>query len=144
MNQPSGGDVLADREADRESGTADTLDFLECGGNSGSEWAAKNGPDVQRSYGLASCSEWTGVPLRLLLEEVGLKPKASWLIAEGADACRMQRSVPDLTDLSKEPAKTLEMYGPEVKKPGSFAASALLARRMIERGVRVVQMLHRG
>ncbi len=35
---------------------------LECGGNSGSEWAAKNGPDVQRSYGLASCSEWTGVP----------------------------------------------------------------------------------
>jgi sulfane dehydrogenase subunit SoxC len=70
------------------------IHFLECGGNSGSEWAVKNGPDVQRSYGLASCSEWTGVPVRLLLEEVGLKPKASWLIAEGADACRMQRSVP--------------------------------------------------
>ncbi len=59
-------------------------------------------------------------------------------------AFRMQRSVPDLTDLSKEPAKTLEMYGPDVKKPGSFAASALLARRMIERGVRAVQILHRG
>jgi sulfane dehydrogenase subunit SoxC len=70
------------------------IHFLECGGNSGSEWAPKNGPDVQRSYGLASCSEWTGVPLRLVLEEVGLKPNASWLIAEGADACRMQRSVP--------------------------------------------------
>jgi sulfane dehydrogenase subunit SoxC len=70
------------------------IHFLECGGNSGSEWAAKNGPDVQRSYGLASCSEWTGVPLRLVLEEVGLKPEARWLIAEGADACRMQRSVP--------------------------------------------------
>ncbi len=70
------------------------IHFLECGGNSGGEWGAKTGPDVQRSYGLASCSEWTGVPLRLLLEEVGLKPKASWLIAEGADACRMQRSVP--------------------------------------------------
>lgn len=70
------------------------IHFLECGGNSGGEWAAKNGPDVQRSYGLASCSEWTGVPLRLLLEEVGLKPKAQWIIAEGADACRMQRSVP--------------------------------------------------
>ncbi|MDX1984980.1 MAG: sulfite dehydrogenase [Bryobacteraceae bacterium] len=70
------------------------IHFLECGGNSGSEWAAKNGPTVQRSCGLASCSEWTGVPLRLLLEEVGLKPDASWLIAEGADACRMQRSVP--------------------------------------------------
>jgi sulfane dehydrogenase subunit SoxC len=70
------------------------IHFLECGGNSGGEWAAKNGPDVQRSYGLASCSEWTGVPLRLILEEVGLKPNATWIIAEGADACRMQRSVP--------------------------------------------------
>jgi len=75
------------------------IHFLECGGNSGAEWAAKGAPDVQRSYGLASCSEWTGVPLRLLLEEVGLKPKASWIIAEGADACRMQRSVPIVSAL---------------------------------------------
>jgi uncharacterized protein (DUF1501 family) len=59
-------------------------------------------------------------------------------------AFRMQTSVPDLTDLSKEPANVLESYGPEVKKPGSFAASALLARRMVERGVRAVQILHRG
>ena len=66
---------------------------LECGGNSGSEWAAKNAPDVQRSYGLASCSEWTGVPLSLLLNEAGVKPGASWVIAEGADACRMERSL---------------------------------------------------
>ena len=66
---------------------------LECGGNSGSEWAAKNGPDVQRSYGLASCSEWTGVPLSLLLSEAGVKSGASWVIAEGADACRMERSI---------------------------------------------------
>jgi sulfane dehydrogenase subunit SoxC len=66
---------------------------LECGGNSGSEWAVKNAPDVQRSYGLASCSEWTGVPLSLLLTEVGVKPGASWVIAEGADACRMERSI---------------------------------------------------
>jgi sulfane dehydrogenase subunit SoxC len=70
------------------------IHFLECGGNSGGEWGAKTGPDVQRSYGLASCSEWTGVPLRLVLDQVGLKANASWLIAEGADACRMQRSVP--------------------------------------------------
>ncbi len=74
--------------------SASRIHFLECGGNSGSEWAAENGPTVQRSYGLASCSDWTGVPLRLLLDEVGLKPGAAWLIAEGADACRMQRSVP--------------------------------------------------
>ena len=59
-------------------------------------------------------------------------------------AFRMQTSVPELTDLSKEPAKVLESYGPEVRKPGSFAASALLARRLVERGVRAVQILHRG
>jgi sulfane dehydrogenase subunit SoxC len=67
---------------------------LECGGNSGSEWAAKNAPDVQRSYGLASCSEWTGIPLSLLLTEAGAQHGVSWLIAEGADACRMERSIP--------------------------------------------------
>ena len=67
---------------------------LECGGNSGSEWASKTGPDVQRSYGLVSCSEWTGVPLSLLLAEVGVRPGATWVIAEGADACRMERSIP--------------------------------------------------
>jgi sulfane dehydrogenase subunit SoxC len=68
--------------------------LMECGGNSGSEWAATTGPNVQRSHGLASCSEWTGVPLRLLLEEVGVRPGAAWIIAEGADAGRMQRSIP--------------------------------------------------
>lgn len=67
---------------------------LECGGNSGSEWAAKTGPDAQRSYGLVSCSEWTGVPLSLVLREAGVRPGASWVIAEGADACRMERSIP--------------------------------------------------
>jgi sulfane dehydrogenase subunit SoxC len=83
------------------------IHFLECGGNSGGEWGTKTGPDVQRSYGLASCSEWTGLPLRLLLDEVGLKPDASWLIAEGADACRMQRSVP----IRKELDDALLAYG---------------------------------
>ncbi|MFO0797810.1 MAG: DUF1501 domain-containing protein [Gemmataceae bacterium] len=65
-------------------------------------------------------------------------------IAQYEMAFRMQASVPELTDLSKETQETLDLYGPEVKKPGSFAASALLARRMIERGVRCVQVLHRG
>jgi hypothetical protein len=59
-------------------------------------------------------------------------------------AFRMQTSVPDLTDLSKETQETLDLYGPEVKKPGSFAASAIMARRLVERGVRAVQILHRG
>ncbi len=59
-------------------------------------------------------------------------------------AFRMQASVPDLVDLSKETKETLELYGPEVTKPGSFAHSAILARRLVERGVRTVQILHRG
>ena len=80
---------------------------LECGGNSGSEWAAKTGPDVQRSYGLVSCSEWTGVPLSLLLTEAGVNPGASWVIAEGADACRMERSIP----IAKAMDNILVAYG---------------------------------
>ncbi|MBI3697869.1 MAG: sulfite dehydrogenase [Acidobacteria bacterium] len=67
---------------------------VECGGNSGGEWGAKTAPDVQRSHGLVSCSEWTGVPLKLLFEEVGVRAGASWIIAEGADAGRVQRSIP--------------------------------------------------
>jgi sulfane dehydrogenase subunit SoxC len=80
---------------------------LECGGNSGSEWAATTGPDVQRSFGLVSCSEWTGVSLAMLLKEVGVRPGASWMIAEGADACRMMRSVP----LAKAMDDALIAYG---------------------------------
>ncbi|HVL16298.1 MAG TPA: DUF1501 domain-containing protein [Gemmata sp.] len=71
-------------------------------------------------------------------------PETLTRIAQYEMAFRMQTSVPDLTDLSKEPAKVLEAYGPDVHKPGSFAASAILARRLVERGVRVVQILHRG
>src|SRR5262249_42915603 len=68
--------------------------FLECGGNSGSEWGKPTGADVQRSHGLLSGSEWTGVPLSLLLHEAGARSGATWVIAEGADACRMERSIP--------------------------------------------------
>ena len=80
---------------------------LECGGNSAGEWAAKTGADVQRSYGLVSCSEWTGVPLSMLLREAGVRPGASWVIAEGADACRMERSIP----LAKAMDDILLAYG---------------------------------
>ncbi|MCA9241677.1 MAG: DUF1501 domain-containing protein, partial [Planctomycetales bacterium] len=59
-------------------------------------------------------------------------------------AYRMQTSVPELTDISDEPQHVLDMYGPEVHKPGSFAASCLLARRLMERGVRFTQVFHRG
>ena len=59
-------------------------------------------------------------------------------------AFRMQAAVPELADLSGEPAAVFEKYGPESKKPGSFAANCLLARRLAERGVRFIQLYHRG
>jgi len=65
-------------------------------------------------------------------------------IAQYELAYRMQMSVPELTDISDEPAKVLEMYGPEARKPGTFAANALLARRLAERGVRFIQLFHMG
>src|SRR6266571_2548754 len=55
----------------------------------------------------------------------------------------MQTSVPELTDISKEPPRTFELYGEDAKKPGSFAANCLLARRLAERGVRFIQLYHR-
>ncbi len=68
---------------------------LECGGNSNAGW---NPQPIQTPagyfHGLVSCSEWTGVPLSLLLNEAGIKPQASWLIAEGADAFGMTLSLP--------------------------------------------------
>ena len=59
-------------------------------------------------------------------------------------AFRMQASVPELMDISGEPDHVLKLYGPEVSKPGSAAANCLLARRLAERGVRFVQLYHRG
>jgi hypothetical protein len=70
-------------------------------------------------------------------------PEIQTRIAQYEMAFRMQTSVPELVDISKEPKSVLDLYGPEVTQPGTFAASALLARRLIERGVRVVQLLHR-
>ena len=65
-------------------------------------------------------------------------------IAQHEMAYRMQMSVPELTDFSTESAATLEMYGPDVHKPGSFAANCLLARRLAERDVRFIQLYMRG
>ena len=59
-------------------------------------------------------------------------------------AFRMQTAVPELMDLSHEPSEVFELYGPQSRKPGSYSANCLLARRMIERGVRFVQLFHRG
>jgi hypothetical protein len=55
----------------------------------------------------------------------------------------MQASVPELTDLSKEPASTFDLYGPDARKPGTFGYNCLMARRLAERGVRFIQLYHR-
>jgi len=75
--------------------------------------------------------------------EIG-DPEIQTTIAQQEMAFRMQSSVPELSDISGEPDHVLEMYGPEVKKPGSYARNCLLARRMAERDVRFVQLFHRG
>ena len=76
-------------------------------------------------------------------EEIG-DPEIQTTIAQQEMAFRMQKSVPELADISGEPKDVLERYGPEVSKPGSYARNCLLARRMAERNVRFVQLFHRG
>ncbi len=71
-------------------------------------------------------------------------PEIATRIQQYEMAYRMQTSVPELVDVSNETEATLELYGPDVKKPGTFAYNCLLARRMAERGVRYIQLYHRG
>ena len=71
-------------------------------------------------------------------------PETSTRISQYEMAYRMQTSVPELNDLSDEPQATLDRYGPDVQRPGSFARNCLLARRLAERDVRFVQLFHRG
>jgi len=71
-------------------------------------------------------------------------PEIEARIAQYEMAYKMQTSVPDLTDLSKEPDHVFDLYGPDSRKPGTYAASCLLARRMVERNVRFVQIYKRG
>jgi hypothetical protein len=86
--------------------------------------------------GLAKMNERT-------LREFG-DPEVATRIAQYEMAYRMQASVPELTDLSKEPRPVLEMYGPDVHRQGSYAYNCLMARRLVERGVRFVQIMHAG
>ncbi len=81
--------------------------FLECGGNNIGDQRGVPTPDVQQSHGLVSGAEWTGVPLRVLLQESGVKPEAKWVIAEGADNCRLARSIP----MEKVMSDALLVYG---------------------------------
>ena len=91
---------------------------------------------------------------RLVVDEVerlnGLRgadcpdPELTTRVAQYEMAFRMQASVPELTDFSKEPRQILDMYGVKEPGDGSFASNCLLARRLAERGVRFIQLYHRG
>ena len=82
------------------------------------------------------------------LHELELAREADPIIetraAQAELAFRMQRSVPEVTDLTDEPEETFELYGEDARKPGTFAANCLLARRLVERGVPFVQLFHQG
>lgn len=80
---------------------------------------------------------------RMKLAEVG-DPEIATRIAQYEMAYKMQTSVPELTDTSAEPDHIFDLYGADSKKPGTFAANCLLARRLAERGVRFIQLFHRG
>jgi hypothetical protein len=73
-----------------------------------------------------------------------LDPEIESRIAQYEMAFRMQTSVPEVTDLTNESEHTFELYGPDSRKPGTFAANCLLARRLAERGVRFIQLYHQG
>jgi hypothetical protein len=80
---------------------------------------------------------------RMRLDEFG-DPEIETRITQYEMAFRMQTSVPDLLDLSKEPQHVFDLYGDDARKPGTYAANCLLARRLLERDVRFVQLYHRG
>jgi sulfane dehydrogenase subunit SoxC len=81
--------------------------FIECSGNTLTEWREPTLETVQGTHGLTSTSEWTGVPLSTILREVGIRDGAAWILAEGADAAVMTRSVP----LDKAWSDALLAYG---------------------------------
>lgn len=96
------------------------IHFLECAANGGMEWRGAQLEAVQFTHGMISCCEWTGVTLKTLLNECGLKASAKWLLAEGADAAGMTRSIPlnkALEDCLIVYAQNGEMLRPEQGYP---------------------------
>ncbi len=82
--------------------------------------------------------------LNAMAFEENLDPEVNARIAQGEMAYRMQMSVPELSDISDETQETLDLYGPDVNQPGTFARNCLMARRLAERDVRFIQLYHRG
>ena len=101
-----------------------------------------NPPGVEREQRRALLEDLNQLNA-LRAEELG-DPETLARIHAYEMAFRMQASVPELTDISGEAPETIESYGPDVRRPGSYAANCLLARRLLERDVRFVQLFHRG
>jgi sulfane dehydrogenase subunit SoxC len=99
--------VLLTVEEIKRLPSASRILFLECGGNTFTEWREPRGKTVQGTHGATSCSEWTGVPLALLLREAGIQTGAAWVLAEGADGSGNERSLP----LAKALDDVLVAYG---------------------------------
>jgi sulfane dehydrogenase subunit SoxC len=102
------------------------IHFVECSGNSGS----MNAPEPQQAtagqlHGLLSCSEWTGVPLSILLDEAGVDPRAQWILAEGADAAAMSRSAP-LAKAMDDAIVALYQNGEAIRPANGYPVRLLL------------------
>lgn len=82
--------------------------------------------------------------LNRIQQEEFLDPEIETRIAQYEMAFRMQTSVPELMDLSSEPESTFDLYGEAAREPGTYARHCLVARRLVERGVRFIQLFHRG
>jgi hypothetical protein len=100
-------------------------------------------PDGQSRQSRRAALDDLGKLNDLTLKEFG-DPETATRMSQYEMAYRMQMSVPELTDFGKEPQKVLDMYGPDVRRQGSFAFNCLMARRLVERGCRFVQLLHAG
>ena len=100
--------------------------FIECGGNG--QLLYQNEPaqvGVQQIHGQVSCAEWTGVKLAVLLQEAGVEPKAKWILAEGADAAGMSRSVP-LAKAMDDALVALYQNGERVRPANGYPMRLLL------------------
>jgi sulfane dehydrogenase subunit SoxC len=104
--------VLTVDEIKRLPSTSRIL-FLECQGNTMLQWRAPTEKSVRQTHGYTSCSEWTGVPLSLLLREAGVQQDAAWILAEGADSSGNERSIP----MAKAMDDVLVAYGQNGEAP---------------------------
>ena len=99
--------IILSMEAIERFPTVSRIHFIECPANSAMEWKGPQVGRLQFTHGMTNCCEWTGVPLKYILEEVGIKPEGKWILAEGADSASMSRSVP----MEKALDDTLVVFG---------------------------------